>query len=55
MYAAGAKTRRQAAIVDTELQAMRTFLYGYAVHDIDLPLLVVRICPCTEGRVVSER
>src|SRR5260370_20008098 len=34
---------------------MRTLLQGYTVQDIELPLLVVRICPCREALVGCER
>ena len=39
----GITTRRQAAIIHTELQAMRTLLQGYTVKNVHLPLLVVPV------------
>ena len=34
--------RRQAAKIDTELYAVRASLQGHAVHEIELPLAIVR-------------
>ena len=33
---------------------MRTRLLDYAVQDIELPLLVVRICSCQEATVIES-
>src|SRR5258708_29562615 len=49
------QARRQAAIIHPELQVVRTLLYGYAIQDIDLPLLVVRIRPCRQTTVIESK